>query len=110
MIPPTTVALPSAPLPQSLKGYELTSFIWQDDWYFVFDVGLNSVRVPEDSQHEIGLRHTVRGIEALKATVAQLAWGEHVTWCALELSGTSIVEELVTFGRERGVIIVVISS
>ena len=108
MIPPHSVALSSEPLPKSVKGYELTSFRWENEIYSVFDVGLNRVRTMDDSDLEIGLRHTVTGIEALKATIGQLAWGEHVAWCALDLEGTSIVEDIVTFGRDRGVSITVI--
>ncbi len=110
MIPPQSVALSSEPLPKSVKGYELTSFLWEKEIYSVFDVGLNRVRTTDDPKLEIGLRHTVTGIEALKPTIGQIAWGEQVTWCALDLAGTSIVEDIVTFGRDRGISIIVIEG
>jgi hypothetical protein len=71
----------AAPLPESMKGYELYS--WQDgnQWRFSLLVGTNR----EKSLDEIKSTDTaLPGMEALRATLNRVPPGQYITWSSRE--------------------------
>ncbi len=84
---PAATATPAAPLPRSLKGYELYSWREGGDWRFTLITVTNRLKTyaeitaPADTVTADGwVKITVTGVEALKAVLARLPRGENVLW------------------------------
>ncbi len=84
---PTATATPAAPLPRSMKGYELYSWREGDGWRFTLITGTNRLKTyeeitaPEDTVSAEGwVKITVTAVDALKALLARLPRGEWVFW------------------------------
>ncbi len=76
-----------APLPRSMKGYELYSWREGSEWRFTLITGTNRLKTyeeittPGDTVTAEGwVKITVTGVEALKALLARLPRGEWVFW------------------------------
>jgi hypothetical protein len=96
-----------APLPHSMKGYEVYSWKSRGEWYFSLLVGTNRLKTfSEVSSTKI----RVRGVRALKARLNQLAGGEEVTWSAglvprTVLPPEKIVDEVKSYCERRGIVL-----
>jgi hypothetical protein len=84
--PPPTTAPPSGPLPPSIKGYELYSWQVGGGWYLTLITGTDRLKTYEEVTMgqarvtEDWVELTLRGIDGLEATLAQLPPGTQVTW------------------------------
>ena len=86
-----------APLPQSMKGYELYSWQEQGQWHFTLITGTNrnktleEVTIGEDAESENGwVNIHVTGVDEIKAVLSRVPAEEFVSWSA---SGTVTQEE-----------------
>jgi len=75
-------------LPYSMKGYELYSWLADEQWHFTLITGTNRTKTiaeivsEEDYISEIGWTNIhVVGVEAIKAVLNKLPHGESVSWC-----------------------------
>jgi len=75
-------------LPHSMKGYELYSWLEDDQWHFTLITGTNRTKTmeeitsEEDFVSETGWVNVhVVGIEAIKDVLNRLPQGESVSWC-----------------------------
>ena len=74
-------------LPQSMKGYELYSWLEQSEWRFTLITGPNrnkteeEIKTRENIENQDGwVKISVTGTDALKALLARLPEGENVFW------------------------------
>lgn len=81
-----------APLPHSMKGYELYSWPGGEDWHFCLITGTNRLKSVEEvtgaPAHVSGaglVRISVVGQEALKSQLARLPSGEEIVWSGGDL-------------------------
>lgn len=84
---PTVDHTPPAPLPHSLKGYELWSWQAEGEWHFTLITGTNRLKTVEEIttgedviDPEGWVRISVTGVDALKKTLARLPTGEQIFW------------------------------
>jgi hypothetical protein len=75
-------------LPRSLKGYELYSWLKDNQWHFTLITGTNRTKTmeeitsEEDFVSETGWVNVhVVGVEAIKVALSKLPQGESVFWC-----------------------------
>ena len=84
----TTVEPPStaAPLPRSVKGYELYSWRSSGTWYFTLITGTNRLKTldeitaPENVEEGDWVKITAAGVPELKAVLARLPTGTQISW------------------------------
>jgi len=116
--------------PVSFKGYELLSWRYEGDWVFTLMTGTNREKSFEEilsaenqySSDEL-VKITVRGLEELKVVLARLPRGEQINWGGMNLAGEvpantlyftfppdDIVEEVVNFCRDAGIILVTLKE
>jgi hypothetical protein len=93
--------------PHSMKGYELYSWKVRGEWYFSLLVGTNRLKTKKEVT---SARVRVKGIEALKALLNQLASGEEVFWSAgllpqMNLPPDKIIEDIKTYCERRGIML-----
>lgn len=115
----------TAPLPRSMKGYELYSWYAQQEgkWYYTLITATNRLKTWEEitSQEDVVTgewwgKITIRDIRELEAVLERLPPDTSVTWCgpqALERSGTqpgdlalppeSVIDEVKAYCEETGV-------
>lgn len=90
-VPTITPSAPSpaseAPLPGSMKGYELYSWQSNDEWYFTLITGTNRVKSLEEIQSgedtvstDGWVRISVKGVDAIKSVLGRLPQHEEVFW------------------------------
>ena len=79
--------MPEAPLPRSLKGYELYSWQSNDEWSFTLVTGTNRNKSLEEIQSgedtvtaEGWVRISVQGVDAIKNVLGRLPPQEEVFW------------------------------
>lgn len=84
---PIPTLTPSAPLPGSMKGYELYSWPVGDTWHFTLITGTNrnktveEVKSSEDQLRSDGwVRIHVQGVDAILAVLSRVPAGEWVLW------------------------------
>lgn len=75
-------------LPHSMKGYELYSWLENDQWHFTLITGTNRTKTIEEitSQDDFILENgwikiQVVGVDAIKDVLSRLPEGESVFWC-----------------------------
>lgn len=75
-------------LPHSFKGYELYSWLEDEEWNFTLITGTNRTKtIDEITSNGSGITETgwvqihVEGVQAIKDTLARLPEGEFVSWC-----------------------------
>ena len=93
-------------LPHSMKGYELYSWKFRGDWHFSLLVGTNRLKTRNEVTSP---KVRLKGVEALKRKLKQLAKGEEVSWPAGRVAGTvlppeEIIDEVKSYCEERGII------
>ena len=80
--PPST----AAPLPRSVKGYELYSWSSGGTWYFTLITGTNRLKTldeitaPENVEEGDWVKITAAGVPELKAVLARLPTGTQISW------------------------------
>ena len=80
--PPPT----AAPLPRSVKGYELYSWRSSGTWYFTLITGTNRLKTleeiaaPENVEEGDWVKITAAGVPELKAVLARLPTGTQISW------------------------------
>jgi hypothetical protein len=84
---PTPSAIPTTPLPHSMKGYELYSWQENNEWHFTLTTGTNRVKSPEEIisdentvQADGWVKISVQGLEALKQALSGLPQHEAIFW------------------------------
>jgi formylglycine-generating enzyme required for sulfatase activity len=112
-------------LPQSMKGYELYSWLGEKDgiWRYTLATGTNraktweEITTPESVLTEDDwVKITVAGEAALKSVLARLPKGEHVMWIGpgdprapsisgdgLRLPSEKVLQELDAYGQQLGI-------
>lgn len=93
--------------PHSMKGYELYSWKVRGEWHFSLHVGTNRLKTKKEVT---SAKARVKGIEALKILLSQLARGEDVMWSEglvprMNLPPDNIIEEIKTFCEQRGILL-----
>lgn len=96
-----------ATLPHSMKGYELYSWNVRGEWYFSLLVGTNRLKTNKEVTSS---KVRVKGIEALKILLNQLASGEEVSWSAvlvsrMNLPPDKIIQEIKIYCEGRDIIL-----
>jgi hypothetical protein len=111
-----------APLPRSMKGYEIYS--WQQDgkWHFTFITGTNRnkrieeiVSTKDELTDEGWVNLHVTGVDKLRAIISRVPAGEFVSWVGgridtqngtsdikLEIPPQSAIEEIKTRAEKSG--------
>ena len=116
-----TVGFTTSPLPSSVKGYELYSWLEGDDWYFTLITGTNRSKTSTEisSQGEIvdengWVKITVLGLQELEFVLDRIPRSEQILWLdgsRLEISQESlkfalppddIVEQVHQYSSQKG--------
>jgi len=112
-------------LPHSMKGYELYSWLEDDQWHFTLITGTNRIKTIEeinskgDVISETGwVKIQVVGADAIKDVLSRLPEGESVFWCDelhigqstetdLQLPPEQIADAIVEYAKQCGLDFVV---
>jgi len=94
-------------LPQSMKGYELYSWNDRGEWHFALLVGTNRLKTRDEVTSPQG---RLKGLEAVKNKLNQLAKGEEVFWSSGIVRGTilppeEIIRAVKSYCEERGILL-----
>ena len=83
----TEATLETAPLPHSMKGYELYSWTENNQWHFTLMVGTNRLKSLEEItsgetvvSQDGWVKISVTGVGAIKQVLSRLPQGEEVFW------------------------------
>jgi hypothetical protein len=116
------------PLPHSMKGYELYSWVEEGDWHFTLLMGTNRMKTEEeitsgDSQGDVVAEHglvrvSVVEVEKVKVLLSGLPPGEEMIWrgsrwfeevgiqtTGLALPPMELVEDLKAYCQELEIIL-----
>jgi hypothetical protein len=102
MVPGVTVTSTPA---KSMKGWELYSWQMQGEWYFSLVAGTNRLKTLEEvSSPDV----RVRGVDALKTELDELARGEQVFWLEQRVAGVvrppdEMFESIQSYCAERDI-------
>lgn len=97
----------SAPLPHSMKGYELYSWYAEQEgeWYYTLITATNRIKTYDEI---VSPEVSVRGLDTLRSELDQLPSGEQVFWLTqrvpnMTLPPGEMIDEIGTYCRLRGI-------
>jgi len=111
---------PRGPLPHSLKGYEMYSWLEDSQWHFTLITGTNRTKTTEEiTSEEDVISETgwvnihVEGVIAIKDVLSWLPRNESVNWCDelhigqitetdFELPSAQTISSIEEYARQRG--------
>lgn len=113
---------PESPLPRSMKGYELYSWLLDSGWHFTLITGTNRNKTLEEITspgntvtEDDWVKIHVIGVEAIKDVLSRVPEGEFVSWnegefvlpteksvVKLVLPPVDIVNEIKDYAEKRG--------
>jgi hypothetical protein len=114
---PKTSLTSTAPLPHSMKGYELYSWPVDEEWHFTLITGTNRLKTVDEittgqDMLDTGgwVKVSVVGLDTLKAVLRRLPVGESVFWVGgrylffdrLSLPPQAVIDELQVYCQELG--------
>ena len=84
---PTPSAIAVNPLPHSMKGYELYSWLADDQWHFTLITGTNRIKSLEEiisNENTVTadgwVKISVRGVDAIQTVLSGLPQHEEIFW------------------------------
>jgi hypothetical protein len=96
------IPTPAAPLPESMKGYELYSWQEAGKWKFSVLIGTNREKTLAEIQSADA---ALTGLDALTATLKRIPAGQYLTWAtnaALPLPPASIIKQVQQICTDQG--------
>jgi len=101
----SNTAQPGATLPaESMKGYELYSWLEGDQWKFSLLIGTNREKTLDEIQSTDA---ALEGLDALRSALEGVSVGQTITWSAKEplaFPPEEIVQQVAQICRDQGLI------
>ncbi len=96
---PTISEIETTPLPRGMKGYELYSWLENDQWHFTLITGTNRVKSLEEitSNENIvtsdgWVKISAQGVDSIKNTLNRLPRNEEIFWAGKQWLGQAQIQ------------------